>query len=290
MGTHFFTLDAQRHADFLNEQRHDPVTGDRLHIGDEVAFCAHCKSAFLKSSWEYLGGKHCGQTNTLAKFPAITKKLMLRQRLGERLYPSDARLRLGSTPVWILRSGWIILFITLLGLLYFLFKLLLDIMPTGALAMFGIQVAIMLFFALTALFKAGKNGKFTVYENAIEGEVSLFTISKKFKFSWSSVRKVTLIYSKDSGLNYKKKEAFSHIDIPRSTLLIYLAKKEKVITVPLPLLIESHRQEIYRALVRIPESVDVIFECVGEKEDPALNFLLEGEIPSNVTILHRTTS
>jgi uncharacterized RDD family membrane protein YckC len=58
---------------FLKENRQDPVTGDGFDIGDEVVFCASCKSAFLKESWEYMNSKHCGQTATLKEFPAVSK-------------------------------------------------------------------------------------------------------------------------------------------------------------------------------------------------------------------------
>lgn len=58
---------------FIKENRQDPVTGDEFCIGDEIVFCASCKSAFLKESWEYMNSKHCGQTFTLKKFPVASK-------------------------------------------------------------------------------------------------------------------------------------------------------------------------------------------------------------------------
>ncbi|WP_338813942.1 RDD family protein [Bernardetia sp. Wsw4-3y2] len=58
---------------FLKENRQDPVTGDEFSVGDEIVFCASCKSAFLKESWEYMNSKHCGQTFTLKKFPVQSK-------------------------------------------------------------------------------------------------------------------------------------------------------------------------------------------------------------------------
>jgi len=66
---HTHRLKLPIHEAFLREERHDPVTGDAFREGDEVVFCASCRSAFLKSSWEYMGGAHCGQENTLAKIP-----------------------------------------------------------------------------------------------------------------------------------------------------------------------------------------------------------------------------
>lgn len=54
----------------------DPVTGETLRTGQEVVFCANCKSAFLKESWEYMGGEHCGQKEVLKHIPSF-KELIL---------------------------------------------------------------------------------------------------------------------------------------------------------------------------------------------------------------------
>ncbi len=58
---------------FIKENRQDPVTGDEFCVGDEIVFCASCKSAFLKESWEYMDSKHCGQAFTLKSFPVHSK-------------------------------------------------------------------------------------------------------------------------------------------------------------------------------------------------------------------------
>ncbi len=65
---------------FLDEKRKDPITGDGFEIGDEIVFCAECKSAFLKESWEYMGNKHCNQKQTLIQIP---KKRNLEIRKAE---------------------------------------------------------------------------------------------------------------------------------------------------------------------------------------------------------------
>ncbi len=57
---------------FLAEKRQDPITGDSFSIGNEIVFCAECKSAFLKESWEYMGNRHCNQSQTLYAFPKKT--------------------------------------------------------------------------------------------------------------------------------------------------------------------------------------------------------------------------
>jgi hypothetical protein len=64
-----YKVNTASHSDFLNEKRQDPITGDLILEGDEIVFCQECKSAFLKSSWEYLDKNHCNQSQTLQLFP-----------------------------------------------------------------------------------------------------------------------------------------------------------------------------------------------------------------------------
>ena len=47
-------IQKEKHFQFLQENRQDPITGDLISDGDEIVFCAECKSAFLKDTWEYL--------------------------------------------------------------------------------------------------------------------------------------------------------------------------------------------------------------------------------------------
>ncbi|WP_338812837.1 hypothetical protein V9L05_15900 [Bernardetia sp. Wsw4-3y2] len=85
---HIHKIHRQKHFDFLNENRQDPITGDLIVAGNEVVFCDECKSAFLKETWEYLGGKHCDSSKTLIDFP-IQKTLELRvlQDVNSLLFP-----------------------------------------------------------------------------------------------------------------------------------------------------------------------------------------------------------
>ncbi|PIY12713.1 MAG: hypothetical protein COZ18_01425 [Flexibacter sp. CG_4_10_14_3_um_filter_32_15] len=57
------------HQNFLAQNRKEPITGDSISEGDEVFFCAGCKSVFLKDTREYLEKRHCEQTETLIEFP-----------------------------------------------------------------------------------------------------------------------------------------------------------------------------------------------------------------------------
>jgi len=76
---HIHTLHPETHAALLNQARRDPISGDFLQEGDEVVFCASCRSAFLKDSWEYLGKKHCEQRRTLQEVPQIHEGVKLRK-------------------------------------------------------------------------------------------------------------------------------------------------------------------------------------------------------------------
>ncbi|MEM6298782.1 MAG: hypothetical protein AAF740_08860 [Bacteroidota bacterium] len=86
---HAHRIDTEKHASFLSEERHDPITGEKIIAGDEVVFCAACKSAFLMDSWTYLEGKHCGQKLTLSAFPS-QKQITVQadSELGVLLYPN----------------------------------------------------------------------------------------------------------------------------------------------------------------------------------------------------------
>ncbi|WP_338813994.1 hypothetical protein V9L05_00820 [Bernardetia sp. Wsw4-3y2] len=69
MHIHKINPNSQEHRSFLSQNRKDPITGDSILEGDEVVFCAGCKSVFLKDTWEYLGSQHCEQRGTLVDFP-----------------------------------------------------------------------------------------------------------------------------------------------------------------------------------------------------------------------------
>ena len=69
-------IDSHLHQSFLEEERKDSITGDLIQANDEVVFCAICKSAFLKNSWEYIGKKHFVQSKTLITVPIAVPVLL----------------------------------------------------------------------------------------------------------------------------------------------------------------------------------------------------------------------
>ncbi|WP_338767231.1 hypothetical protein WAF17_05415 [Bernardetia sp. ABR2-2B] len=77
MHIHRIDSTSQKHHNFLAQNRKDPITGDSISEGDEVVFCADCKSVFLSDTWEYLGNRHCEQSETLIDFP-IEKAIFLK--------------------------------------------------------------------------------------------------------------------------------------------------------------------------------------------------------------------
>lgn len=46
---HTHRLQLPKHQHFLDEKRHDPVTGDKFQEGDELVFCANSGSDFPKN-------------------------------------------------------------------------------------------------------------------------------------------------------------------------------------------------------------------------------------------------
>jgi len=89
---HIFSLNPKTHADFLKQERKDPITGDAFKAGDEVVFCAACRSAFLRESWEFMDGKHCNQEETLESFPKAQKNLALVHK-KQQLYPKPLTIK-----------------------------------------------------------------------------------------------------------------------------------------------------------------------------------------------------
>ncbi|AFM05579.1 hypothetical protein Fleli_3248 [Bernardetia litoralis DSM 6794] len=72
-----YILHSDLHKELLAQNRIDPITGDTIQEGDEVVFCAGCKSIFLKDTWNYLGKKHCNQSQTLKHIPSSFKEIKL---------------------------------------------------------------------------------------------------------------------------------------------------------------------------------------------------------------------
>lgn len=62
-------LQQNNHANFLAQNRIDPISGDAIQENDKVVICASCKSVFLIDSWNYINQTHCEQKETLKKIP-----------------------------------------------------------------------------------------------------------------------------------------------------------------------------------------------------------------------------
>ncbi|WP_338813132.1 hypothetical protein V9L05_17485 [Bernardetia sp. Wsw4-3y2] len=95
MHIHKINSTSQEHQNFLAQNRKDPITGDSIAEGDEVVFCAGCKSVFLKDTWEYLGNRHCEQFETLIDFPSNFTNITINKEENilfyERLPPKNSK-------------------------------------------------------------------------------------------------------------------------------------------------------------------------------------------------------
>ncbi|WP_338793813.1 hypothetical protein [Bernardetia sp. MNP-M8] len=82
--TYTHTISSETHQDFLNQDRTDPITGEKIEEGHTIVICAACKSAFFIESWQYLNESHCEQFDTLKEIP-ISKNLFLEAKPMEFL-------------------------------------------------------------------------------------------------------------------------------------------------------------------------------------------------------------
>jgi len=264
---HTHILNPKTQPDFLSEARRDPITGDTLQAGDEVVFCAHCKSAFLASSWEYLGGKHCGQSDTLAHWPKASKKLILRQRMGERLYPSaELAQKIEMLPLYknLLRFLMGGVMLALLGIGFYVGEL----VPIFLFALFPVVQVLAL-----GLGQGNRSAMF--YEEVLQIKTSLLTFEKTKTYRWSEIEEVTFEYQNLKYANPFSQEAFSHNQRQKLPKLVIKRKgKRRPITCHVGWITQAHREQIYAALARIPAHVRVNVSLVGEG-DPGLAALRE---------------
>jgi hypothetical protein len=74
MAYHIHQIDSNNHKGFLAEGRQDALTGKKISGGHRVVICAGCRAAFLEDSWQYIGEKHCNQSETLRTVPGPPSK------------------------------------------------------------------------------------------------------------------------------------------------------------------------------------------------------------------------
>ncbi|WP_375560100.1 hypothetical protein ACE193_20640 [Bernardetia sp. OM2101] len=85
--SHKLSSKNKRHKKFLEEERNDPITGDKIIEGNEIVLCGACKSAFLLDSWNYMARSHCNQPFTLKEIP--TKQHVVKELEPEKEYFFD---------------------------------------------------------------------------------------------------------------------------------------------------------------------------------------------------------
>ncbi|MEH2165133.1 MAG: hypothetical protein V7K41_00315 [Nostoc sp.] len=111
LSIHIYEVDQTKHSTFLSEERRDPFTKERIKHGDRIVFCTGCKSAFIYSSWQAMGGKHCNQYDTLSEFVSL----------------EAMTIRFGNVPklqgrIKLLASACILFVVAISGLGYFAYE------------------------------------------------------------------------------------------------------------------------------------------------------------------------
>ncbi|MEM6298099.1 MAG: hypothetical protein AAF740_05350, partial [Bacteroidota bacterium] len=180
---HTHTVHPQDHADFLAQNRQDPITGEAIQADDRVVFCASCKSAFLEDSWEYLGGEHCGQQNTLANFPQEQSLTLAWRELDGKLGK--------TTQTWQMNGR------------NFLFSLLISAVSLGVLGgLFFPDFPIGAFsypamLGVSAILQKGKIRYIEVFKNGLR--VHRF-LSKKKDYRMSEIERISISQTKNGGI------------------------------------------------------------------------------------------
>lgn len=164
MRSFILSTSSQAHI-FLAEKRKDPLTGERFQENDEIVFCASCKSAFLKDSWEYMGGEHCGQLETLAVFPDLSHSktaLTFKEKRGDTIMAFPVETVEERRPLSEVKGlrfvGYIAGWLTNVALAIVGFVLYQE----GLLSMFAVKAFAIFFISVTALTEAlrGEKKKF----------------------------------------------------------------------------------------------------------------------------------
>jgi len=249
----FFILQEAQHHDFLTEGRHDPVTGDGFSAGEEVTFCAACGSAFHRSSWEYLGGKHCGQQATLPHFPKPKGEITFAWRPGAQLFPVDTGISADKPKPqeWAEWGGGFFLGVlshllvlgSLLGLGFFL---------PG----YGITNLV----ALVVLYKfKDQASSFSLRENLLQYRTPLKFWNWRYKFKLNDVEK----------LRYEHRTAAPRTR-PRLVIHLKNGKKHKV---KLPAPTHAERQQILYALGTLSHRLPVEVASVRYEDEAILKEL-----------------
>lgn len=69
-------IDNEKHYNFLSSKPFDPITGDCIESGDDVAVCACCNAVFLTESLDYIGWQHCNQNKFTGNLPSVNNFLL----------------------------------------------------------------------------------------------------------------------------------------------------------------------------------------------------------------------
>lgn len=253
------TIDKETHADFLAQERVDPVTGEHLQSGDKVVFCAGCRSAFLLDSWAYLENRHCQQTQTLRAFPE-KESLMLSYKnyafgnftLDRLLYTTKQTGPFGVGFLWIPVYTLIALvFGTLIAISLINSSnigVLLMILPMMAVAYPFVQETLMPFIY----------EPLHIYNNGLRVDSKYFSMDEDWVLSFKDIRKIRF---------YQKRwlwQTISYIEVTRKDGEIRKAQAIKPFTDP---------KKLFWMLGRISHFVPVEFDLIRRQDRGYVRFL-----------------
>ncbi|WP_338766178.1 hypothetical protein WAF17_03270 [Bernardetia sp. ABR2-2B] len=184
--SHRLTSRNKKHKSFLEEERNDPITGDKIIEGNEIVICEACKSAFLLDSWNYMAHSHCNQPFTLKEIPI--KQRIVREIEVKKEEEYKFKIAANSNIILVIIVSVLIQFLSIKPIVF----LLINKMIT----MFWIFLS---FITLTPIiyhyFQSNKRLKISSFELVISS-----FLNKKF-FFLSKIEELEFFYSSNDKKN-----------------------------------------------------------------------------------------
>ena len=244
-------LDRQNHSHVIG--RKDAVTGDKITQDDEVVFCSVCQSVFLKDSWEYMNGEHCGQSETLDFIPQPTPSFFAKKRekfsftLSEKISSEKIQVIITTLLATILVVGFSKFFQNEYVVLQILLALCISILAG--------------FIAKTNYFKdvlENRYSKIKVLENGIELR------GEKF-YSFHEIRAVEYVNTFKM-LRKEKGSLIQEAIVPSDHSLYIFLKNDQIVHHRLPKGSEAEIKHFLFALAYATQFVELRFYTEDKKE------------------------
>lgn len=256
---HVHTINREAHADFLAQERMDPVTGECLQDGDKVVFCAQCRSAFLLDSWDYLENRHCQQTQTLPDFPE-KESLMLSYK--NYAFGNFALERLLYTTKQPGPFGVGLLWIPVYTLIALVFGTMIAVSLINS-SNLGVLLIVLPMIAVSYPFVQETLMPFIyepvhIYNNGLRVDSKYFSTEKNWVLRFKDIRKIRFFQEK------KLWQITSYIEITRKDGKVRKAQAIKPFTDP---------KKLFWMLGRISHFVPIEFNLIRPKDRGYVRFL-----------------